>query len=116
MSIDSLFGAEYTLIIDEALSVYEESNIVSKAEVRKLIDIGILYLDTDAITLRFDRDKFGVDVSYDGDKVEGTYYESLATMCDLSQLMLIDGKTIVWEMSADMLRKFKKVIICTLFV
>ena len=114
MSIDSLFGAEeYTLIIDEALSVYEESNIVSKAEVRKLIDIGILYLDTDAITLRFDRNKFGVDVSYDGDKVEGTYYESLATMCDLSQLMLIDGKTIVWEMSADMLRKFKKVIICT---
>ena len=34
-------------------------------------------------------------------------------MCDLSQLLLIDGKTIIWEMSADMLKKFKKVIICT---
>ena len=114
MSVNSLVNAnEYTLIIDEALSVYEESNVIGKSEVKKLIDIGILFLDEDGITLRFDRDKFGVDSEYDGDKVEGTAYESLATMCDLSQLLLIDGKTIVWEMSADMLRKFKKVIICT---
>lgn len=114
MSVNSLVNAnEYTLIIDEALSVYEESNVIGKSEVKKLIDIGILFLDEDGITLRFDRDKFGVDSDYDGDKVEGTAYESLATMCDLSQLLLIDGKTIVWEMSADMLRKFKKVIICT---
>lgn len=114
MSINSLVGAdEYTLIIDEALSVYEESNVIGKSEVKKLIDISILYLDEDGITLRFDRDKFGIDSNYEGDKVEGTTYESLATMCDLSQLLLIDGKTIIWEMSADMLRKFKKVIICT---
>lgn len=114
MGINSLVGADqYTLIIDEALSVYEESNTIGKSEVKKLINIGILYLDEDGITLRFDRDKFGVDSDYDGDKVEGTAYESLATMCDLSQLLLIDGKTLVWEMSADMLRKFKKVIICT---
>lgn len=114
MSINSLEGADqYTLIIDESLSVYEESNTVSKAEVKKLLEIGILYLDEDGITLRFDRDKFGINSDYEGDKVEGTSYEALATMCDLSQLLLIDGKTLVWEMSADMLRKFKKVIICT---
>lgn len=114
MSINSLEGAEqFTLIIDEALSVYEESNAVGKTEVKKLLEIGILYLDQDGITLRFDRDKFGINSDYKGDKVEGTAYEPLATMCDLSQLLLIDGKTIVWEMSADMLRKFKKVIICT---
>lgn len=115
MGIDSLYGAEnYTLVIDEALSVYEESNEIKKGEVKKLLDIGILYLDDDGITLRFNRDSFGE--SGDGvveDKVKETAYESLATMCDLSQLMLIDGKTLVWEMSADMLRKFKKVIICT---
>lgn len=114
MSINSLEGAEqFTLIIDEALSVYEESNAVGKTEVKKLLEIGILYLDCDGITLRFDRDKFGINSDYKGDKVEGTAYEALAAMCDLSQLLLIDGKTIVWEMSADMLRKFKKVIICT---
>ena len=93
--------------------MYEESNAVGKTEVKKLLEIGILYLDCDGITLRFDRDKFGINSDYKGDKVEGTAYEPLATMCDLSQLLLIDGKTIVWEMSADMLRKFKKVIICT---
>ena len=61
MSVNSLVNAnEYTLIIDEALSVYEESNVIGKSEVKKLIDIGILFLDEDGITLRFDRDKFGV--------------------------------------------------------
>lgn len=114
MGINSLVGAdEYTLIIDEALSVYEETDVVSKTEVKKLLDIGILYLEDDGITLRFDRDKFGVGAIVDADKVEGTSYESLASMCDLSQLLLVDGKTIIWEMSADMLKKFKKVIICT---
>lgn len=114
MGINSLVNADqYTLIIDEALSVYEETDVVSKGEVKKLLDIGILYLEEDGITLRFDRNKFGEDVSLDVDKVEGTAYESLAAMCDLSQLLLVDGKTIVWEMSADMLKKFKKVIICT---
>ena len=38
-----------------------------------------------------DRDKFGINSDYKGDKVEGTAYEPLATMCDLSQLLLIDG-------------------------
>ena len=114
MGINSLDGAEqYTLLIDEALSVFEESKEVSKTEVKKLLSIGILYLDEDGITLRFDRDKFGFNSDYVGDKVEGTSYENLATMCDLSQLLLIDGKTLVWEMSADMLKKFKRVIICT---
>ena len=113
MGINSLDGAEnYTLVIDEALSVYEENTDIKRTEVKKLLDIGLLYLDDDGITLRFNRDSFGTtDVGED--KVKQTSYESLATMCDLSQLMLIDGKTLVWEMSADMLRKFKKVIICT---
>lgn len=114
MGIDSLDGAEeYTLIIDEALSVYEENTDIKKTEVKKLLEIGILYLDVDGITLRFNRDSFGSASDDTEDKVKETSYESLATMCDLSQLMLIDGKTLVWEMSADMLRKFKKVIICT---
>lgn len=72
--------------------------------------IGILYLDDDGITVRFNRDKFGDNINLETDKTVDTYYESLAVMCDLSQLLLIDGKTLVWEMSADMLRKFKKVI------
>ena len=114
MSIDSLIGADqYTLIIDEALSVYEETNLVSQKEVTRLLKIGILYLDEDGITVRFNRDKFGDNIKSEIDKTTDTYYESLAMMCDLSQLLLIDGKTLVWEMSADMLRKFKKVIMCT---
>ena len=114
MSIDSLDGAEnMTLVIDEALSVYEENTDIKKSEVKKLLNIGILYLDEDKITLRFDRSKFGDNSDCEIDKVAETAYESLAMMCDLSQLMLIDGQTLVWEMSADMLKKFKKVIICT---
>lgn len=114
MGIDSLDGAdEYTLFVDEALSVYEENDDISRAEVQKLLKIGILYLDEDGITLRFDREVFGRSSDSEEDSVKDTAYERLATMCDLSQLMLIDGKTIVWEMSAEMLRKFKKVIICT---
>lgn len=114
MGIDSLDGADqYTLLVDEALSVYEENDDISRAEVQKLLKIGILYLDEDGITLRFDRAAFGRSQNNDEDSVKDTSYERLAAMCDLSQLMLIDGKTIVWEMSAEMLKKFKKVIICT---
>lgn len=114
LSINTLSNADqYTLIIDEALSVYEENSDFSRAEIQRLLEIEILSVDEDGITLRFNRDRFGSDTDVKGDKVEGTHYESLATMCDLSQLLLIDGRTIVWEMSADMLKKFKKVIICT---
>ena len=115
MSIDSLDGAEdYTLIIDEALTVFEETKEIGKREITKLKALGILYLASDGITLKFDRGEFGIEYPAGGeDKVKDTPFESLAMMCDLDQLLLIDGKTIVWEMSTQMLSKFKRVIICT---
>ena len=81
MSIDSLVGADqYTLIIDEALSVYEETNLVSQKEVTRLLKIGILYLDDDGITVRFNRDKFGDNIKLDTDKTADTQYEGLASI------------------------------------
>lgn len=102
---------DYTLIIDESVNVYTQDGrhkTIADARAKKII-----YLDDDGITLRFDRSKFGTATPEHPDTAKGSLYESIAAQCDLGQLLLIKKKTVVWEMSADLLSNFKKVIICT---
>ena len=47
------------------------------------------------------------------DSAVGSRYEDLAFQCDLGQLLYIDGKLIIWELSIDLLKAFKKVIVLT---
>lgn len=102
---------DYTLIIDESVNVYTQDSrhkTISDAMAKKII-----YLDEDGITLRFDRSMFGEATEEHPDTAKGSLYESIAAQCDLGQLLLIKKKTVVWEMSADLLKTFKRVIICT---
>ena len=102
---------DYTLIIDESVNVYSQDNrhkTIMDAKEKKII-----YLDTDGITLRFDRSQFGTPTLENPDTAKGSLYESIAAQCDLGQLLQLRKKTVIWEMSADLLRTFKKVIICT---
>ena len=102
---------DYTLIIDESVNVYTQDGrhkTIADARAKKII-----YLDDDGITLRFDRSEFGTATPEHPDTAKGSLYESIAAQCDLGQLLLIKKKTVVWEMSADLLSNFKKVIICT---
>lgn len=102
---------DYTLIIDESVNVYTQDSrhkTISDAMAKKII-----YLDEDGITLRFDRSMFGEATEEHPDTAKGSLYESIAAQCDLGQLLLIKKKAVVWEMSADLLRTFKSVIICT---
>lgn len=102
---------EYTLIIDESVNAYTQDGrhkTIAHALSRK-----IMYLDEDGITLRFDRNRFGEATEDNPDTAKGSLYESIAAQCDLGQLLLIRNKTVVWEMSADLLKNFKRVIICT---
>ena len=43
-------------------------------------------------------------------------YEDLAYQCDLGQAYFIDGKAVVWELSPKLLKAFKEVWVCTLYV
>lgn len=102
---------DYTLIIDESVNAYTQDGrhkTIAHALSRK-----IMYLDEDGITLRFDRNRFGEATEDNPDTAKGSLYESIAAQCDLGQLLLIRNKTVVWEMSADLLKNFKRVIICT---
>lgn len=102
---------EYTLIIDEAVNVYENDSRGSW--VKDALAKNIMYLDDDGITIRFDRSKFGDATEKHPDTAKGSMYETIAAQCDLGQLLLIRGKAVVWEMSADLLNTFNEVYICT---
>jgi predicted ATP-dependent endonuclease of OLD family len=91
---------DYVLIIDETIQVYDVYAEYTATELEALFRLGWIKIDeNDNVTLRFQRENFG-------DK-------NLATMCDLGQLLYVDQKLIVWELSIDTLRAFKEVWIAT---
>lgn len=100
---------DYVLIIDETIQVYDVYTEHSSTELEALFRLGWIHVDDDAVTLRFNREKYGDN----GGDPTGTKYENLATMCDLGQLLYVDQKLIVWELSIDTLRSFKEVWIAT---
>lgn len=102
---------EYTLIIDESVNVYENDS--RSAWIKDALAKSIMYIDEDGITIRFNRNKFGTATPDHPDTAKGSLYETIAAQCDLGQLLLIRGKAVVWEMSADLLNTFKEVYICT---
>lgn len=102
---------DYTLIIDETVNIYEIDS--SLKDVLWCLKRKIMYLDEDGITLRFDRNNLGDCVNDEEDAAIGSRYEDLAFQCDLGQLLYIDGKVIIWELSVELIKAFKKVIILT---
>lgn len=100
---------DYILIIDETVQVYDVYSEYTASELEALFRLGWIKIDTDNVTLRFQRENFGDN----GGDPSGTKYENLATMCDLGQLLYVDQKLIVWELSIDTLKAFKEVWIAT---
>lgn len=107
-------ASEYILVIDEMISVYEIYTQYSLAEITTMLSNKWITLsESDGITLKFHRENYGISEDPERDPTENTYYESFANLCDLGQLMLIDGKVVVWELAADALTSFKEVWIAT---
>lgn len=104
---------DHILIIDEMLSVYEKYDEFKEPEIKRMFDNGWLSLKEDGITLIFHRDKYGEITKDNPDPTMDTHYESFASLCDLGQLMYIDGRAVVWELAADTLKSFKEVWIAT---
>lgn len=102
---------DYTLIIDETVNIYEID--ASLKDVLWCLKHKVMYLDEDGMTLRFNRANLGAVSEQDEDAAIGSRYEDLAFQCDLGQLLYIDGKIIIWELSVELIRAFKKVIILT---
>lgn len=114
MNLDTLSNTQdYTLIIDETLDVYEKNTMISTKEVAKLLKRKILKVREDGISLEFDREVFGSAEDDDEDGVKDTRYERFAVLCDNKQLLLVNNRVVIWEFSADILKKFKKVVICS---
>lgn len=105
---------DYTLIIDETVNVYELDNI--KKDVDHCLSMSFMTIsEEDGMTLIFDRDEYTRGVSRDDGKdvMTDSRYEDLAYQCDLGQLLYIDGKAVVWELSPKLIKAFKQVWICT---
>lgn len=105
---------DYTLIIDETVNVYELDNI--KKDVDHCLEMNFMSVSSeDDMTLKFDRIKYAGRLKRgDGkDAMTDSRYEDLAYQCDLGQLLYIDGKAIIWELSPKLLKAFKEVWVCT---
>lgn len=100
---------DYILVIDETIQVYDVYSEYTSTELEAIFRLGWIFIDEDGVTLRFNRENYGDN----GGDPAGTKYENLATMCDLGQLLYVDQKLIVWELSIDTLRAFKEVWIAT---
>lgn len=108
------YASDYTLIIDEMLTVYEEYKEYSREELEAMMKNNWVSIDKeDGVTLKFHRDAYAANREDGSDVVKDTYYETFATLCDLKQLMLIDGKLIAWELSIDTLKSFKEIWIAS---
>lgn len=114
MKLDTLVDADkYTLCIDECLDVFDKCGVITTKQAKKLLKLKILELREDGITLSFNRNNFGVvsNIPEEEDVVEDTKYEELAVLCDNKQLLLVNDDVLIWEFSAEILKKFKKVYI-----
>lgn len=100
---------DYHLFMDEVIDVWniwkEEDEGLKKYEISQMIDNNHLIIDdVDGVTLRFNRERFG--------NPEGTAYQDISALCDLSQLLYISN-TVIWQMPFSALQAFKSVRIGT---
>jgi len=105
---------DYTLIIDEALIAYEADCTLNSKTVNRYLENGVLSLKEDGYTLQFHREHFanldGKPADYDCTK--DTEVEQFARDCDLGLLYKFNNK-VIRKFDADILSKFKKVVIMT---
>ena len=112
---------KYVLFVDEALNVWQKFDVyahltnkkcsddldgTSKSDrvVRNMVDNGYITVDDDGL-LHWDHTKF-VDV-------QNSLYAEVASLCDLKQLYMINGKVVVWELNSTVLSAFDSVIMAT---
>lgn len=104
---------DYILIVDEALDIYQVLKEYPEAEINAMIANGWVTKGADNCTLTFHRENYAPARVEEGDSTHNTYYSRFATLCDLKQVTLINGKVIVWELPEELLRAFKEVWIGT---
>lgn len=104
---------DYILIVDEALEIYQVLKEYPLSEINTMLDNKWLSIGDDKCTLTFHRENYAPFRDKEGDSTHNTYYSRFATLCDLKQVTLIDGKVIVWELPDTLLRAFKEVWIGT---
>lgn len=116
VKLDTLDNADkYTLVVDEALDIFSVCTFLPRKETKKLLKLDILEVLDDGVTLKFNRDKFGnsKNLFLGEDSVKDTRYEEVAVLCDNSQLLLVNGNVLVWELSSEIIKKFNRVVILT---
>lgn len=104
---------DYTLIIDETVNVYELDNI--KKDVDHCIERSWMEVsEEDGMTLVFFPERYAQreDISIE-DAMRDSRYKDLAYQCELGQLLYIEGKAVVWELSPRLMQSFKEVWVCT---
>lgn len=96
----------YTLVLDESISVYEIYEELSDIkELKAFMNNGIINLLEDNITLQWNHDK----VEYKGIK----RLTEIGNLCDNKRLLLIDGKVVMLEFPIDIITSFRKVYLAS---
>lgn len=95
----------YLLVLDEVLTVYEHFGGLDTKEAVQLLENGIISIQEDGLTLTFHKDKFG--------ETANTRYQEIADLCEMKQLLMVDGKVVMWEFPLVALETFKEIRIAT---
>lgn len=107
--VQEIEARNYHLFMDEVLDVWsmwdEVDEGLKKNEIAKMIENQHLIIDdNDGVTFRFNRERYGTP--------EGTGYQEIAALCDLSQLLYVSD-VVIWQMPFAALQAFKSVRIGT---
>lgn len=90
---------EYTLILDEVMSIIQETNI-SKDDLRIILEQGLAHIDENYYLVWDDQE-------YQGE------YNHIKTMANNKTLVVVDGRILLWKFPADIFASFKEVYILT---
>jgi len=107
--LELIYELGYNLVLDEVLTVVETFKELKGLRytvnhIKELVEEGVMVLDSDDCTLRWDSSKLRADESF---------YKSLKDLCAVGSLLIIEDKCVLWSLPVDVLKVFNEITICT---
>lgn len=96
----------YTCILDEVVDPIQKHKI-SPNNKKDLFEHEYVYLDSDGVSLRWNYER------YPESRKAGDNYYKEQKLCDSGNLIMINGKVMLWEMSESLFKCFTEVKILT---
>lgn len=99
--VDKIRCCQYTLILDEVMSVVEQVNDLTRDDVATIINKKFAHVDEETSHLIWDAE------SYNG------RYNDIKAMCKQKHIFIVNGVALIWTFPVEIFKAFKDIYICT---